>query len=437
MMMYHPNAQLVQPTALAVAPCLLTAQLCTCVFGSTQQPCSLHHPPIAYGQASSSFMPAASSQVTTSQSVSSTTTSQQTEPTASSGQHVQPALQRIEQHNISIEMARNQTRLPATLSSSMRHQMRLKRSTPSSLPAQVQHALDARAPKLRRVASDGSREVQSVRPETVPQQSSAPVQVVQPELQVLHPSTSQLVTGTVPSTHQLCSACSANQQRSCSCTPCVCTLCPSSLAARATMVQPSPTSVPLTLQASRVIPAVQASHRAQAQHLANVQQQVAEHHHRIFQQHQQILNSQPYYRNFYTTPAAGVFVPLNRTAAIGLDAFLVTNITHHPEYLLERPLDRHHMFTAPATDPQPVGLSVQDIEKYSEKLPFVKDCELPEEEQERCTVCQCELETGEEVRHLSCSHQFHVECIDRWLGYNKKCPVCRLDVDQTKAVFVE
>ncbi|VDO28560.1 unnamed protein product [Haemonchus placei] len=52
---------------------------------------------------------------------------------------------------------------------------------------------------------------------------------------------------------------------------------------------------------------------------------------------------------------------------------------------------------------------------------------VPENEIERCTVCLCEFETGEEVRNLRCTHIFHVNCIDKWLVYNKKCPVCRLD----------
>ncbi|VDO95688.1 unnamed protein product [Heligmosomoides polygyrus] len=63
--------------------------------------------------------------------------------------------------------------------------------------------------------------------------------------------------------------------------------------------------------------------------------------------------------------------------------------------------------------------------------------QVPENEAERCTVCLCEFETGEEVRNLRCTHIFHVNCIDKWLVYNKKCPVCRLDVDKQKAVLVE
>ncbi|CAD6197028.1 unnamed protein product [Caenorhabditis auriculariae] len=103
--------------------------------------------------------------------------------------------------------------------------------------------------------------------------------------------------------------------------------------------------------------------------------------------------------------------------------------------VLDRPtLDRHHMFIAPVTEPQPVGASPQDIEKCTAKIPFVKDIEAPAEETERCTVCLCDFETGDEVRSLRCTHIFHPDCIDKWLVYNKKCPVCRLDVDKPLVV---
>lgn len=41
-----------------------------------------------------------------------------------------------------------------------------------------------------------------------------------------------------------------------------------------------------------------------------------------------------------------------------------------------------------------------------------------------------DFEADEDVRCLCCTHVFHVTCIDRWLVYNKKCPVCRIDLDK-------
>ncbi|KAL8999110.1 MAG: hypothetical protein Q9169_001998 [Polycauliona sp. 2 TL-2023] len=46
---------------------------------------------------------------------------------------------------------------------------------------------------------------------------------------------------------------------------------------------------------------------------------------------------------------------------------------------------------------------------------------------ERCLVCLCDYEVGEEVRRLTkCDHLFHRECIDQWLTTGRNsCPLCR------------
>ncbi|XP_064645342.1 uncharacterized protein LOC135498811 [Lineus longissimus] len=52
-----------------------------------------------------------------------------------------------------------------------------------------------------------------------------------------------------------------------------------------------------------------------------------------------------------------------------------------------------------------------------------------EEDLEKCTICLCEFEEPEDVRRLPCMHLFHVECVDQWLMTNKKCPICRVDIE--------
>lgn len=47
-----------------------------------------------------------------------------------------------------------------------------------------------------------------------------------------------------------------------------------------------------------------------------------------------------------------------------------------------------------------------------------------------CSVCLSALEDGERVRLLpNCKHSFHVDCIDKWLGSNSTCPICRAEAE--------
>lgn len=46
----------------------------------------------------------------------------------------------------------------------------------------------------------------------------------------------------------------------------------------------------------------------------------------------------------------------------------------------------------------------------------------------QCAVCLCDFEEEEEVKTLPCLHMYHPACIDRWLGEQRTCPVCKWDV---------
>ncbi|XP_067949813.1 E3 ubiquitin-protein ligase Arkadia-like [Watersipora subatra] len=50
---------------------------------------------------------------------------------------------------------------------------------------------------------------------------------------------------------------------------------------------------------------------------------------------------------------------------------------------------------------------------------------------EKCTICISEYKTSEHVRRLPCLHLFHRDCVDRWLNSNKRCPMCRVDIEAT------
>lgn len=57
------------------------------------------------------------------------------------------------------------------------------------------------------------------------------------------------------------------------------------------------------------------------------------------------------------------------------------------------------------------------------------------EEEEKCAICQCEYECGDRIMSLPCAHALHHACGSEWLlNYSKLCPICKLDVTDTKVV---
>ena len=75
----------------------------------------------------------------------------------------------------------------------------------------------------------------------------------------------------------------------------------------------------------------------------------------------------------------------------------------------------------------PTGISLDKINKLFPKLPVI--------EKKDCVIC---LDTiKHECRELSCSHSFCVECIDKWLTINKKCPLCNKEVEDIKTPVVD
>lgn len=48
-----------------------------------------------------------------------------------------------------------------------------------------------------------------------------------------------------------------------------------------------------------------------------------------------------------------------------------------------------------------------------------------ESNQSTCVICLSDLEIGEIMRRLPCIHIFHLNCVDKWLLNNGRCPICR------------
>ncbi|XP_076116238.1 uncharacterized protein LOC143083783 isoform X2 [Mytilus galloprovincialis] len=71
------------------------------------------------------------------------------------------------------------------------------------------------------------------------------------------------------------------------------------------------------------------------------------------------------------------------------------------------------------------GLTKQQVTKLPERKYQV----CPGEEVKECLVCMCEFEDKDQLRILPCFHEFHTPCIDKWIGVNATCPVCRVVVN--------
>eukprot|EP01018_Ginkgo_biloba_P037837 Gb_11260 [translate_table: standard] len=55
------------------------------------------------------------------------------------------------------------------------------------------------------------------------------------------------------------------------------------------------------------------------------------------------------------------------------------------------------------------------------------------EQIEKCAICQCEYEHGDQLIFLACNHAFHHLCGSEWLlNHSKLCPICKHDVTDQK-----
>ncbi|KAK6320059.1 hypothetical protein J4Q44_G00091660 [Coregonus suidteri] len=48
----------------------------------------------------------------------------------------------------------------------------------------------------------------------------------------------------------------------------------------------------------------------------------------------------------------------------------------------------------------------------------------------QCQICFSDYTEGELLRMLPCLHDYHMQCIDRWLKENSTCPICRIDISE-------
>jgi hypothetical protein len=76
---------------------------------------------------------------------------------------------------------------------------------------------------------------------------------------------------------------------------------------------------------------------------------------------------------------------------------------------------------------QQQGLSLTEIHQVSELV--LNESSSDEEEPKICSICQQNLEWNIIIRKINgCNHEYHVNCIDRWLVDHSNCPTCRREL---------
>lgn len=137
------------------------------------------------------------------------------------------------------------------------------------------------------------------------------------------------------------------------------------------------------------------------------------------------VHSQPHHHHHHPPPP---LIPLgNNSFPLGM---------HHYQFL--RPTTRLEEYIRLVEQRRMAqlsrGASQTCIERntlsHSYKRLLRSGCNNGEEDNtEKCTICLCEFEEGEDVRRLPCMHLFHVSCVDQWLTTVKFCPLCRVDIE--------
>jgi len=76
-----------------------------------------------------------------------------------------------------------------------------------------------------------------------------------------------------------------------------------------------------------------------------------------------------------------------------------------------------------------VSMDDKDLEK-------LESIELDSNLDSNCSICMGQMEKGNFVTKLVCTHTFHTDCIQTYLKeYNYKCPICRIELGKVKYKF--
>ena len=65
---------------------------------------------------------------------------------------------------------------------------------------------------------------------------------------------------------------------------------------------------------------------------------------------------------------------------------------------------------------------IKDIKDKLTKTKFIKSLN---KDNDCCIICLQEFKNNQQIYKLSCSHIFHIRCLNKEIKYRKKCPMCR------------
>ncbi|OLY82675.1 putative RING finger protein [Smittium mucronatum] len=70
-------------------------------------------------------------------------------------------------------------------------------------------------------------------------------------------------------------------------------------------------------------------------------------------------------------------------------------------------------------------------EEYIQKLQRIKVTPGVLESSKECGICMEDYNVSDTIVQLGCHHQFHEDCITKWLRVNGSCPICRIPVGES------
>ena len=62
------------------------------------------------------------------------------------------------------------------------------------------------------------------------------------------------------------------------------------------------------------------------------------------------------------------------------------------------------------------------------QINLLTSVQLSTDLEDRCNICLSEIKSGDSIRILNCKHNFHSECLDKWLHIKDTCPNCRTPI---------